>query len=352
MMMYSVMKNKDVLLKTVKTLILAILAIFLLFGCAKPDQCIAPFVHIGNICCQDNNNNSICDMEDAIEEELESEETIPESETPPEEVEAKPEPVEEEPESEPTPEPVTASEGEAKKVVNLFAQSWKSKQYNMMYSFLTDKLKTIKTSAEFNAIMELNPSHQRITDVKVKELTFSGNTGKITFEFWTPVSSYETTDSKVIFTGTDWKIDGMVDIFYVDTFGAACGGFSKEYNKQKCAKDLSVKIKDTKYCERSKCYYTECIETIKKTLTKKEQVLACNLCPPVGKTNKECILDVAIDAGDVNICKEISESSYSDRYCKCWGGYARAKGSEGYCNMIENSEYKYLCQKGFQGKNC
>lgn len=358
--------------------LLAILVFFLILGCAK-DSCVEPFVRIGDMCCHDANNNGICDIEEVADQEpgingsvsypetgLENksdtasseEKKVPGSAHLPEDTvldgsEPEPDPEPEPGIIEPEPQVLSPSREDAEKTVNLFAQSWQSKQYNMVYSLLTKKLKDLKSADEFRAIMELNPSHQRIEEVEVKDIDFvSEEEAEVTLEFWTTVKSYETEDTELIFEDSEWRIEGMPDVFYVDTYGAACGGFTKDFNKEECAKDLAIKVDDPGYCVRSGCHYSECIIGTKGSMSKQERVTACNMCPPVSTTTKQCILDVALELDDISVCNEIPESSYSDRYCMCYGGFAKAKGSSGYCSMITDPDYKDLCIKGFEGGYC
>ncbi|HII71180.1 TPA: hypothetical protein HA265_00315 [Candidatus Woesearchaeota archaeon] len=347
-----------------KRLVFLILAFILLLGCAKQPSCADPLVMIDGLCCRDENSNGRCDMEEAADEraaleEAQEAEAVQAGSSSPPEPETVPSGTEQvTEEQEPLPEAgqkaaQAPSQQAARKAVDTFAQSWASKQYRMMYSFFTDDLKRVKTADEFVAIMELNPSFAKVEKAVIKGIDFKSDTlGDVELEVTTNVNSYMQTDTKVVYNGGEWKIDGFVEVFYIDTFGASCGGFVKEFNKEACAKDLAIKLKDIQYCERSKCHYEECITTIKKTMTNKERVTRCNLCPPTMKNTMECIVDAAIAASDVKVCNEIPETRYSDRYCGCYGGFARAKNQVGYCNMIQDPDNKALCMKGFEGKYC
>ncbi|MFC1723462.1 hypothetical protein ACFL0V_04965 [Nanoarchaeota archaeon] len=282
------------------------------------------------------------DLTEDIEDNTTSPTTVEQAPIPESEIEPEPKTVS------PTPKPVELDQDRARELANLFATSWKSKQYSMMYSLFTDDLKNKKTIDEFNAVMKINPSFSRVSDVNIKKLDFQDTFGLLTLQVTTHVSSYDQ-ELKMIYKDA-WKLEGFDELFLINTFSAACPYF-KEYNKATCANTLALQLKDHTYCERAACKYKTCIASTRGPLSNKEEVEFCNICPPVGKTTKECIVELAITKDKPEICNEIDEDYYNDRYCICWGSYARSKGNSGYCNMIDPS-YKDLCIKGFEGRFC
>ncbi len=315
----------------------------------SPSSCMSPFTEIDGVCCLDEGHNNICDHEESAyysNDIIANSSFNSSSITTDSEVGSTP--VEINRTEDPIPKPDLS---QAKKVAELWAQAYQSKQYKIMYSYFSDNLKKRKSLKEFEAIMELNPSNSGIVSVKVISLkAVSDNKVKIEVKVATPIKDYMMPETYVVYD-EGWKIEGMAEVFYVDTFGAACP-FQKEFNKERCAKELAIKLQDPEYCERSRCYYTECLEELRSSLNKKERVIACNLCPPVMTTTQECILNVAVELDDISVCDEIPERTYADRYCKCYGGYARAKGNSDYCKRISNPDYKDLCIEGFEGKRC
>jgi len=308
---------------------------FFLLGCAS--STIPSDVYSGPKIDMDDNLSTV-NVSDAsgpiVSAELVDKELIPE-----------PEPIDDRPVLSPP------NLTDAKIIAKKFISAWSNKQYKIMYNYFAPKLKSRQSLEEFEAIMLLNPSYSRITAVGFKGFG-SKNKKKVilNIEISTNVKSYDLPDAYMVFENNTWYVDAMDDVFYVDTFGAACGGFNKDFNKAECAKDLAIKVKDIKYCDKSECHYNECIQTINKQITTQQKVKSCNLCPPVGTTTKDCIVGVAIEEDSISVCNEIPESSYSDRYCKCYGGFSRAKG-QSYCN-IAPEEYRDICNKGFEGKYC
>ncbi|MBU2561731.1 MAG: hypothetical protein KKD17_05520 [Nanoarchaeota archaeon] len=334
----------------------------LTYGCAPGStsivlECTAPLIQKGDGCCMDADHNGICDIDErpAKKEENKTEEAPAQEETTDalEEQEAK-ETTEE------TKEEVTA-EGQkgtlesAEKTGKLFADNWQRKQYNVMYAFFTPSLKQKKTSTEFSTIMELEPLYKRVNKVDFNGVKMSDeDTAELDMTIHTNIQDIKIPGATLEFMGGEWKVKAFVDVFELEAYYAACSGYryDNKYTMKDCAYDFAKKVKNSSYCNISGCHYTECLKAMGKTVNYMHEAEQCKICQPVGKTTNTCILDVAISRDKIAACNTISEDRYSDKYCVCYGGFAKAKNNVAYCNTIQDPDNKYLCEKAYKGEYC
>jgi hypothetical protein len=171
---------------------------------------------------------------------------------------------------------------------------------------------------------------------------------------YTNVQEISLPGARLEFMDGSWKVNTFVDVFELSLYDAACSGYryNKQYRMSDCAFDLAKKVDDPSYCNISACHYLECLEAVGEPAGMTQEAEQCYHCQPVSKTINDCILDVAIKYDKVAACNIIEEDKYSDKYCKCYGGFAKHKGTQGYCNMITNPDYKDLCVKGYEGGYC
>ncbi len=343
--------------KTFLFLILSLIYIILILGCSSGGsqivlECVSPLIPKGDGCCMDADNNGLCDIDEAEVDEEQLEQTEPEfSETP----EEPPVQENEKPVETTGPEITSNTKEEAEKVAELFVSSWKSKQYNIMYTMFIPELKNKKTGDEFRAIMELDPFYTKLNDVKLGGVVLiDEKTAQLSITAHTNVQTIEVPAAKLNFVEESWKADLFTDVFDLPLFDAACSGYrySNSYTEADCAFDLAKKVKDKQYCDISECHYVDCLKALGATAGMLQEAEQCYKCQPVMKTTNECILDIAIKYDKVGACNVIPESKYSDKYCTCYGGFAKQKGTIGYCNTIENPDYKRLCEKKFNGGYC
>ena len=339
-------------MKRALTSVLLAVVLFL-FGCGASDpimiECTPPLMLKGDSCCMDADQNGVCDINEAEPaEEKEEKEEAPEKEP-----EAEPEKEEEEPEETET--EAAGTKEDAEDVGKLFAERLQLKQYNTMYILFTPGLKQKKTATEFTAIMELDPFYKKIVSVDFKGLTMlDDRTAELDIVAETNVQKIMIPGVRLELINGNWKVNAFVDVFELSLYDAACSGYryNKQYKMSDCAFDLAKKVNDPQYCNISACHYLECLKALGEPAGMIQEAEQCYYCQPVGKTTNDCILDVAIKYDKISACNVIEEDKYSDKYCKCYGGFAKHKGTVGYCNMIENPDYKNLCAKGYEGDYC
>jgi hypothetical protein len=331
----------------------------LLIGCAPQGtdivmNCIPPLIHEGDGCCLDADENGVCDVDErpAEEQEEPEEETVAEQ---PEEAEEEQATESEDEEKEPEPEAKMNTQEEAEKVGKLFAISWEKKQYNVMYTMFTPDLKGKKTVTEFTTIMELDPFYKKIREVNFKGASrIDDSTAELKMTMHTNVQDLEVPAASLEFAEGGWKVQVFSDVFDIDTYDAACSGYryDNSYTMADCAFDYAKKMKDPEYCDISECHYVECLKALGKPSGMVQEAEQCYKCQPTGKTTNECILDVAIKHDKVSACDIMDDEKYNDKYCICYGGFAKHKGTVGYCNMIQIPTYKEVCVKGYEGGFC
>ena len=339
-------------MKKIIIVLMLVIASFLI-GC-EPEpvilECKPPLIPKGDGCCLDADENGICDIDEQPEIEEEEEKEEPEQVT---EEEAEPEEAEEAPEEEQL-EPKNTKE-EAEKIGKLFAERWQLKQYNTMYVLFTPGLKEKKTATEFTAIMELDPFYKKIDTVDFNGVTMLGDKkAELDITVHTNVQDIDIPGATLEFIEGEWKVNIFIDVFELSLYDAACSGYryNKQYRMSDCAFDLAKKVKDATYCNISACHYVECLKALGKPAGMTQETEQCYFCQPVGKTINQCILDVAIKHDKISACNIMDDEKYNDKYCVCYGGFAKHKGTAGYCNMIDNPDYRDLCVKGYEGGYC
>lgn len=329
---------------------LAIVLMLFLLGCETGPtmiECTPPLLLDGKSCCMDADRNGVCDIKEATPAVEKTEE--PATTLTPEETKTPEETSEEEPA------PAEATLEGAEEVGRMFAERWQLKQYNTMYVLFTPEVKALKTATEFTAIMELDPLYKRTDKVEFKGVERVDNdTAELKITYHTNVQDIELTPATVEFVYGEWKVNAFADVFSLDLYDAACSGYrqNKQYKTSDCAFDLAKKVGDAKYCDKSECRYVECLKSLGKPAGMTQEAEQCFNCQPVMKTTNECILDVAIKHDKIAACNVISEDHYSDKYCFCYGGFAKHKGTPAYCNTITDPDNKDLCLKGYEGEYC
>jgi hypothetical protein len=350
-----------------KPFIIAILLILslILTGCGESSgiimECAPPLIPKGDGCCLDADKNGVCDVDEA-EPAVEKNKTSDVNKSVEDGNETKQEDAAEEEEAdesdqEETEEPaeLKGTQEDADKIGKMFAERWQLKQYNTMYVLFTDSLQKQKTATEFSAIMELDPFYKKVKEVEFKGASLvDEDTAELKLLVHTNVQKIEIPATTLEFEDGAWKVNVFADVFTLSLYDAACSGYryNKQYRLWDCAFDLAKKVKDDQYCDISKCHYVECLKALGKPAGYMQEAKQCFECQPVTKTTNECILDVATKHEKIAACNVIPESKYSDKYCTCYGGYAKFKGTIGYCNMISNPDYKYLCEKKYNGGYC
>lgn len=331
-----------------------VVALFLI-GCDAGEpimiECTPPLMLKGDSCCMDADQNGVCDIEEAdpAEEKEEKEEAVPE-EQPEAEAEKEEEEADEEPEIE-----VTGTKEDAEEIGKQFAERLQLKQYNTMYTLFTPGLRQKKTATEFTAIMELDPFYKKIVTADFKGLTMLDNrTAELDIVAETNVQQITIPGARLELIDGSWKVNAFVDVFDLPLYNAACSGYryNNQYKMSDCAFDLAKKVDDPQYCNISECHYVECLKALGEPAGMTQEAEQCYYCQPVGKTTNDCILNVAIKYDKISACNIIKEDKYSDKYCKCYGGFAKHKGTSAYCNTITNPGYKDLCTKGYEGGFC
>jgi hypothetical protein len=337
-------------------LAVAILVIFAaLIGCSSSSdivlECKSPLIQKGEGCCMDADSSGVCDIDERPPAKP-KQETKEEPKAEPAE-EAAQQPVQEETEPQ-TEELMLNTQAEAEKTAKLFVEKWQAKQYSIMYTLFAPELKAKKTATEFTAIMELDPFYKRLTKVELGGVKMMGdNTAELGIKAYNNVQTIDIPGASLIFSEGSWKVKAFVDVFELPAFEAACTGYrnNNHYTTEDCAYDFSKKTRQD-FCNQSGCHYVACLDFLGKHSGMRQQAEQCYMCQPVGKTVNQCILDIAIKQDKIAACDVIKEDRYSDKYCVCYGGYAKAKNNIGYCNMIQNEDNKYLCEKAFRGEYC
>ena len=330
------------------TLILLTILLVTLIGCQKQEiTCSNPMTTINGRCCLDADNNRICDIDEQKPVEKNVTPAIPENTTTtPNITEAKEEKAEIAPMS---------TKEEADKVAKTFTDRWQLKQYSLMYPLFTPDIKNKKTADEFSAIMQFDPLYKTINKVELKGVTMSDNTtAQFTIIVYTNMQTITIPGTTLKYLDGAWKVNALSDVFDLDTYDAACSGYSnsRDYNIHVCAYDLAKKLNTDKYCEKSECYYIKCLQYLYKPVGLKQETTMCDLCPPLDTTAIQCKLNIAIKYDTLDVCNSIPEDQYSDKYCICYGGFAKYKKNSGFCNFIKNPDYKDLCVKSFNGEYC
>jgi len=328
--------------------VLVLICVLFLYGCAQRTtiECNAPLTVINERCCLDEDTDSVCDVDERpVAAKPKQNATVPV--------------VNETKEETPTPEkPVESmlnTADEAEKTGKLFAEKWQMKQYSIMYAMFTPALKQKKTVDEFNTIMSLEPLYRRLTKVEFKGIKMlDEDSAELNIMIHTNIQDIDVPGATLEFMDGSWRISAFVDVFELSTYDAACSGYrnNNDYNMEDCAYDFAKKLRLADYCNLSGCHYAACLKAIGKPSGMTQEAEQCYLCQPVGKTTVECILDIAIKYDKIAACNVIKEDRYSDKYCKCYGGFAKAKGTIGYCNMIQDEGFKELCVKEYNGEYC
>ena len=342
-----------------KSIIIPLLLIFSLLtvGCTTDTgiimECTEPLIQKGDGCCMDADRNGICDIDEAEPaEEIKEAESKENIET---EKEVEPEPHIEKEEKQEAEIELKNTKEDAEKIGKLFTERWQLKQYNTMYILFTNELKEKKTATEFTAIMELDAFYKKINKAEFKGANIiDDNNAELIIVAHTNIQEIDLTGATLKFEDSEWKVNTFVDVFELPLYDAACSGYryNNQYKMSDCAYDLAKKVNDAQYCDISECHYVDCLRDLGKPSGITQEAEQCKICQPPMKTINECILDVAIKYDKVSACNIIDDSKYSDKYCVCYGGFAKHKGTFGYCNMIEDEKYKDLCMKGFEGGYC
>jgi hypothetical protein len=293
---------------------------------------------VGDRCCLDADSNGVCDVDETHVTPVLTQNETDDSE----EIETKSK---------------VMTKAGAEDVAQLFAEKWKLKQFNLMYSMLSPELKAKKTVAEFTAIMQLESLYKKVNDVQFKgvQIADGDSEGAISLQISTNLQEdIKIPELSMVYTDDGWKVFGFADVFDMPAFDAACSSYrdNPKYQITECAKDFSIKVKDVSFCDQAGCYYTACLRGNGEEVGIKEEAEQCNLCPPLHSSATECILDLALVKDKIAICDYIDDKKFSDKYCTCYGGYALAKKSDGYCNLISDPDYKDLCEKKYDGEYC
>lgn len=343
-----------------KLSVLVIIGILImtLYGCGENSslvmECASPLIPKGDGCCLDADRNGICDIDEKtpvknetpVTAENNTESEVNKTETGKAVNKEKP--------AQKT-EALLNTQEEAEKTARMFTERWQLKQYNTMYALFTDSMKQKKTAAEFTAIMTLDPFYKKLTKINLTGVSVQGN-GKAEMKIVVEnnVQTVDIPAAYLEFKDGQWKVDVFEDVFGIDTFDAACSGYrySNQYTTSDCAFDLAKQTKNPRYCDSSECHYVECLKAINLPAGMHEEARQCFNCQPYGKTIVQCVLDTAIKHGNIELCNVIEEGRYSDRYCQCYGGFAKHKKDSGLCSTIEDSTYNELCLKGYEGKYC
>ncbi|MBW2964920.1 hypothetical protein KY363_05685 [Candidatus Woesearchaeota archaeon] len=340
-------------------LLIAGLLIMTLYGCGESTnivlECASPLIPHGDGCCLDADQNGKCDIDEKPAAKNESTPVAAENKTSTSTNNTAPANTTTSPEKEETTESLLNTKEEAEKTARMFVERWQLKQYNLMYALFTDNLKQKKTPSEFSAIMTLDPFYKKLTKVNLTGVSMQGNDRaemKIVVE--NNVQTVDIPAAYLEFRDGQWKADAFEDIFGINTFDAACSGYkqSNQYTTADCAFDLARYTKNPSYCDSSECHYVECLKAIELPAGMHEEARQCFNCQPYGKTVVECILDVAIQHDNIEVCNVIAEGRYSDKYCECYGGFAKHKKNNGFCNIVQDSNYRELCLKGYEGQYC
>ncbi|MFH1063597.1 MAG: hypothetical protein V1729_00790 [Candidatus Woesearchaeota archaeon] len=341
---------------TITILIAASLILSLMIsGCGESTtgivlECTPPLIQSGDSCCLDADQNGVCDSKEKID-------TVDDNmvDAPDKDIEDTPAPIDAGSEEVETVQTSTGELKSAEEVANLFVKNWNSQAYNLMYPLLTDDLKAKKTTKEFKTIMELDPFYNRLKDIEMNGVIITGDdTAEMDIIAHTNIQNIKIPAAQLEFERGSWKVNIFADVFELNTYDAACSGYryNKQYTMADCAFDYAKKMEDIGYCNLSECHYLECVKALGKTAGKTAEAEQCFQCQPTGKTTMQCILDIAIKYDDTKICDVISPLSYSNKYCTCYGGFAKTKNNGALCNVIADQEFKDLCLKGFGGGYC
>jgi len=321
-------------------IIFSIMISISLSGCSEGNigvvlECRSPLIQKGSGCCMDADLNGICDIDEKKETPKETE-----NKTTDEEDKALQQ---------------TGSIDDAEKAAKLFAGNWDKKQYNLMYAAFTPTLKAKKSAEEFAAIMTLDTFYKNLNKAEFRGMkSIDGNTAEVALNVYNNLQNITVPGVTAEFIDGSWMMDAFNDVFELPTYDAACFSY-RDNNKMTmtdCAFELAKKVKDVRYCNISGCNMNECFRILGQKIGVKEEARQCFDCQPTGKTVNECILQIAIDRSSTAACDVIRDDRYSDKYCKCYGGYAKAKGNKNICNVIQGQDNKNLCIKGFDGGYC
>jgi hypothetical protein len=334
--------------------VLVLVVIMILYGCGQSTtiDCKSPLTAINERCCLDEDSNSVCDVDEKPVIEA----------RPKQNATTEPTPVVNETKTEEKPattekpaETALNTAEEAEKAGKIFAEKWQMKQYSIMYAMFTPTLKQKKTADEFKTIMELEPLYKRLTKVEFKGIKLiDADSAELNLMIHTNIQDIDVPGATMEYIDGSWRVNAFVDVFEMQTYDAACSGYrnNNDYDMEDCAFDFAKKLRLADYCNMSGCHYVACLKVLGKPSGMMQEAEQCYMCQPVGKTTVECILDIAIKYDKIAACNVIKEDRYSDRYCKCYGGFAKAKGTIGYCNTIQDENYKEFCIKEYDGEYC
>jgi hypothetical protein len=353
-----------------KGAIIAILVLCAVFigavGCGSSNdsivlECTSPLIQKGDGCCMDADKNGICDVDEkiavktAVKNESSTVKPAANLTAQKSEVAAAKEEIAEQEKPATTDAVDVGTPADAEKTAKLFAERWGLKQYNLMYPLFTDELKQKKTVTEFTTIMELEPLYKRLTRVEMTGVRIvDTNRAEIGLKAYTIIQEIDVPGATMEFSGGSWRINVFSDVFELPTFDAACSGYRNEnkYQISDCAFDYAKKMKDPAVCNLTKCHYVECLKSLSQPTGMMKEAQQCYFCQPVGKTVNTCILDIAIRLDSSEPCNVIDDEHYSDKYCACYGGLAKAKNAAGYCSKIDNPDWRDACMKGYNGGYC
>ncbi len=329
-------------------LLLSIVMCVLMLGCESQTavmlECTSPLIQKGSGCCMDADRNGVCDIDEKKTEEHKEEVTAQTQNSTEEKIEVQTE-------------QTTQQKGtieDAEKTGRLFAEKWNSKQYSMMYAMLTSELKQKKSVEEFKTVMELEPLYKRLTEVSYAGIMMGDDTADLNINALTNIQNITVPGVTLIFEEGSWRVSAFPEIFEMNAFDAACSGYRNDnkYTTEDCAYDFSKKMNDAANCNNSGCHYLECLKATGQQTGAEAQARKCYFCQPTGQTINDCILNTAIRLDKISVCNIIDEDNYSDRYCTCYGGFAKSKNNQALCNLIANPDYKDVCVKGFKGEYC
>ncbi|MBR9693041.1 hypothetical protein GOV07_03880 [Candidatus Woesearchaeota archaeon] len=349
---------------------LPFLLLFFILACADLSvlECEQGYMFNGTVCCQDKDNNSICDLAHVLDENAEAPPAVK-----PIEIQQPIAPVV-------IKQPIDSTERQA--LIEAFAKNtvslWQRQRWRELHQILPLEDKVEISEQEFNILMPLfnydnrvehDPSYEYIKMnpkfnqfkglvLTLGEVTLDGDTASATVEVM--FGNRPTGEQDLSFVwDNQWFVKNPLPTNekedFCDTSGYA----------HYCYAELAKAYKKPEYCAKSGMYFIECYQGLSREIPVDVAVAVCG-AQDTRTLNDACLNNVAFETRSALLCDEIAIklnwyeclgiiAGYAGNFQQCTGvieginkltetryenrcayGYARATGDNKICDLIDN----------------
>jgi hypothetical protein len=265
--------------------------LFIVSGCAQQMLCTPPNVVIGNSCCLDANNNSVCDTK----EEKEPVKIV------------KKQPVKQE---------KTAEETAIEEAAETFAYTWNKKSYTALRNLFVANHRLKFSQQEFNFIARRLDTSLGIQGVSLKSV----EDDSVLYEVVLPKKTITVTAD--IDEEDDEYLHEAFYFFRNMTADAACAGDGE------CFMKYAVLSKDRNFCSKAGSLKAECVAKfgVSKTVSSKTDD-----CLEITEyySRVECLDSLAVAENDIEPCWQ---ATHDKQIFECMGKVAAARDDVDECD--------------------